>query len=93
MLELLQDRVKAFETMTWKEIRAAGKDHHSISVSRLVKAAQDRLLELELDDTDELFSLRISAKKRLFGIVDRMIFRVLWWDAEHEICPSHKKHT
>ncbi len=80
-----------FESMTWFQIDAAGS--HPIEVYKLIKVARDRLEELKLDDFDELYSLRLTGTQRLWGIRDRNVFRALWWDPEHEICPSPKKHT
>ncbi|MDM8548969.1 hypothetical protein QUF72_02780 [Desulfobacterales bacterium HSG2] len=84
-------RIRDFETMTWHEIRRTGS--HSIPVSEICHEAGTRLEEIGLGDTDELFSLRLSGKQRLWGIRDRETLRILWWDPEHQICPSAKKHT
>lgn len=88
---LILSKMRLWETMTWNEIE--GRRDHSISVENLSEAAKKRLAEIQLDDIDEVFSLHIDGKKRLFGIRDRNIFKVLWWDREHNVCPSHKKHT
>ena len=83
--------MRSWETMTWIEIE--GRRNHSISIQSLSDLARKRLLHIQLDDIDEVFSLHIDGKKRLFGIRDRNIFKVLWWDREHTVCPSTKKHT
>ena len=83
--------MRSWETMTWIEIE--GRRNHSISIQSLSDLARKRLLHIQLDDIDEVFSLHIDGKKRLFGIRDRNIFKVLWWDREHKVCPSTKKHT
>jgi hypothetical protein len=52
------------------------------------------LRDRELDDVDELFSLRMGgAKKRIYGIRDRGTLQVIWWDPEHEIYPTEPKNT
>ena len=88
---LILNKMKQWETMTWNSI--AGHRDHSIRVDTLSPEALKRLAQINLDDIDEVFSLHIDGKKRLFGIRDRNIFRVLWWDKGHQVCPSHKKHT
>lgn len=88
---LILSKMRLWETMTWNEIE--GKRDHSISVDSLSSDARKRLIEIQLDDIDEIFSLHIDGKKRLLGIRDRNIFKVLWWDREHKVCPSVKKHT
>lgn len=85
-------KMKDFETRTWAEIKG-GKQNHSIAVDLIEPVAQKRLQELGLDDLDSVFSLRLTGTKRLFGIRTGRVFEVLWYDPEHEICPSLKKHT
>jgi hypothetical protein len=87
----IQQRLKNFETMTWNEI--IGKEHHPISTTDLSNNAQSRLLELELDDNEFLYSLRIEGKKRLWGIRDNEILYILWYDHEHSVYPVPLKNT
>jgi len=84
-------RLGELETVPWNELHATGS--HSIPVSKLIRKAQRRLESLKLDDFQEIYSLRMSGKKRLWGIRVGSILRFLWWDPEHKICPSKKKHT
>lgn len=87
----IHSKLKSFESMTLHEI--TNKGSHNIKVNQIVKDAQKRLEEIKQADVDELFSLRLSGKERIWGIVDRNIFKILWWDPKHEICLSSKKHT
>jgi hypothetical protein len=87
----IHKKIKSFETMTWAAIQEAGS--HNVLVSKFCPVAKKRLREIELDDLDELFSLHLSGKPRIWGIRDRHILRLLWWDPEHQVCPSFKKHT
>lgn len=84
-------RARDLESMTWAQIMSTGS--HPISVGDLAPEAQRRLEAIGQADVDELFSLRFTGKERLWGIRDRHVLKVLWWDPEHEICPSPKKHT
>lgn len=88
--EILQ-KLQSFESMTWSEIE--GRRHHSISRETLSKKAQERLEEIHMDDIDEVFSLAIGGTERIFGVRERGVFKVLWWDPDHQVCPSHKKHS
>ena len=89
-------KLKEFEKLTWREIEeqlypSYGKyktKNHSISIDRLCPEAQRRLKELKQDDIEEVFSLRLAGKLRLFGIRHNNCFRLLWIDFNHEICPS-----
>ncbi|MBU0558787.1 MAG: hypothetical protein KJ799_07025 [Bacteroidetes bacterium] len=89
-------KLKHFEERTWGSIEreqygAKGKSkHHSVEVSKIIKEAQKRLSDLQLDEFDELFSLRITGKIRIWGIRQCSYLRVLWIDLEHEICPTIK---
>lgn len=87
----IRNKLADFESMTWHEI--LGKNSHLIPVSGISKAARDRLQLLKQDDIDELLSLRLSGKQRIWGILEDQALKVLWWDPEHLVCPSSKKHT
>ena len=92
-INFLEIRIKLanFESMKWLEIE--GPKSHFVKFSSLSKKAQKRLKKLKYDDIDELFSLRLSGKERLWGIREGSIFKILWWDPTHEVCLSIKKHT
>jgi hypothetical protein len=67
-----------------------GKDY---AVAELPsREARDRLVELGRDDQD-ISCLRLSGPGRLFGFRRGHYFHVLWWDPDHSIYPSRKKHT
>ncbi|MGR8935065.1 MAG: hypothetical protein ACU837_11845 [Gammaproteobacteria bacterium] len=84
-------KLHSFDSMTWSDIE--GADHHSISISKLSKEAQKRLQEIKQDDIDEFFSFRMQGKPRIICIRDRNIAKLLWFDPNHQVCPSTKKHT
>ncbi len=85
-------KLKGLESMTWNEILQNG-DSHPIEVSKLEKDARDRLKDMERDDVTEVVSLRITGKKRLFGVRYDAVLQILWWDSDHAICKSSLKHT
>lgn len=87
----IHERLSNFESMTWHEI--LGRHSHEISTRRISSAAQRRLRELELDDVELVVSLRVSGRERIWGILDRNIFRALWWDPNHEVYPVEKRNT
>jgi len=80
-----------FEKMTWVDLGSDGC--HSIPIGDLAISARKRLIEIKLDDIDELFSFRVTGKGRIWGIRDRNVVKVLWWDPHHSVCSSVKKHT
>ena len=76
-------KLKEFERWNWSDF-GRSKNHY-IPVDVLSKEAQQRLCEIEQDDIDGLFELRISKQERIFGIKDGLVFRVLWWDPKHTV--------
>lgn len=89
-------KLRHFESQTWLELEkelfgAKSKTkHHSVSVSKIIPEARKRLAHLKLDDIDELFSIRLTGEQRIWGIRHFSYLRILWFDLEHEICPSSK---
>lgn len=85
-------KLHSFDGMLWSDL--LGKQHHSLSPSSLSRVAMKRLKEIEMDDElDNLVSLRLQGKPRIICIRDRNIAKLLWFDQNHEVCPSKKKHT
>lgn len=90
----IKGKLSNFETMTWREILLdAKKQNHFISVDKLSKKAQDRLIETNQDDVEELLSLRLGGKERIWGVLEQGTLNLLWWDPNHQICVSTKKNT
>jgi hypothetical protein len=58
-------------------------------VDKLIKEAQDRLLEIFSEQLDVLTSFHLTGKGRIWDKIDEGVIDLLWWDAEHRICPSH----
>ncbi len=93
-VEAIHLKLASFESMTWFNILINSKKfNHTVPTEKLAKEAQARLVELELDDRDELVSLRVSGAERIWGLREKNAFVLLWWDPKHEVYPSPKKHT
>lgn len=92
----LYPKLKDFESKKWWELEnekfgKAGKSkHHWVKVNKIIKPAQKRLSELNIDDIDEIFSIRLTGTQRVWGLRDYNYFKILWFDFNHEICPSNK---
>jgi hypothetical protein len=86
------EAVSSFESMRPREVFKGypGKDY--IVAELPMREARDRLVQLGRDDQD-ISCLRLSGTGRLFGFRRGQHFHVLWWDPDHSIYPSHKKHT
>ena len=85
-----------YEAKTWSEISSAtagskgGWINHHFPVKALVERARERLRKTSMDDEDVLYSLRLGEKQRLFGIVREGVMNLLWYDPDHEICPTSR---
>jgi hypothetical protein len=90
-LIVIKDKLSSFESMTWNEI-LTNPGSHQVKIDKLSKEAQSYLEKMNYG-VDELLSLRLSGKERVWGILAEGILDILWWDPEHQVCPSLKKHT
>lgn len=76
--------------MTWNEFLVqAKKRNHSIKVADITSEARERLEAVGLG-LDEVVSLRLTGKERVFGYLDNGVLVLLWWDPDHQVCPSLK---
>jgi hypothetical protein len=77
--------------MTWTEILVqAKKQNHSIKVEDICSTAQQRLEALGLL-LDDVVSLRLSGRERVYGYLENGVLILLWWDPLHQICPSMRE--
>ena len=97
-LDNILSKLISYEGMTWggDTISFRGKsvgngtNNHFEYIANMSKDAQRRAKDIHLD-VDQLFSLRLTGKERLYGVLNNGVFSVLWYDSEHEIYPSAKK--
>jgi len=95
----LINRLISFERQTWGELlrntsgRTRNTQNHLIDFAAMKKEAQERAKELQLDLEDGLMSLAISGKKRLLGVMRKEVFFLVWYDKNHEVCPTTKRYT
>jgi hypothetical protein len=84
---------KIFESqkLTWQDLRNNGS--HLVDRTDLCPDAQKRLVQIQKEDLDQLFSLRLTGRQRIWGIKEGNILWLLWWDPDHKVCLSFKKHT
>lgn len=75
-----------FEGKTWDQILDSGS--HRIPWGKLCDAARSRFIELGYEDLDEVMSFRLTGTWRVWCLCDGLIMRVLWWDPNHQVCPT-----
>ena len=78
------------QELTWADIK--GKKNHNVDLSGLTKAGEKELERLNLD-IDRVFSLRLTGKKRIIGILDRGVLEIICYTPNHEFTQSNLKHT
>ena len=93
VLKNIRQKLQSFETMTWGEILCPGKPNHHIKLTEITTEAQRDLIDAQLDDVDDLVSLRLGSRRRLWGILEAGVFSIIWWDPEHKVNPSPKRNT
>ena len=79
----IMEKLESFESMTWAEIleasggksRGKGNNNHFIEIENLHKTARQRMEKLKII-TDEVFSLRVNGKTRLYGLLDDGTFSI-----------------
>ena len=71
----------SFEQRKWSDIISDKEHNHWIDCADFSKEAQKRLEEIKLY-YDELFSLRLTGKLRLFGYIENGIYYIIWYDPD-----------
>lgn len=67
----------------------AKKRNHGVQLYKLCGEAQRRLRELGYDaQIEELYTLRLAGRERIWGIRECNVFSLLWWDPNHQVCPT-----
>jgi hypothetical protein len=91
--KLIADTCKSWESMSANEVFAAG-GNKPIPLENLCPDAQTRLKQIDLEEYNgQWWELRVSGERRIWGVRQRHVFYVVWWDPNHRVCPSIKRHT
>ena len=96
--EVLEKMIN-YSGMSWQEIKSHTHDdgkskHHFLNMESLSKSAIDRVQAKHLEEySDNIFSFALQNKLRIIGIREKEYFYVVWYDPNHQFCPSAKKHT
>lgn len=61
--------------------------HKHQPTNSICNEAQRRWSELEFDQYEEMFKLRLGSTKRIWGIRIKSHFYMIWYEREHKICP------
>lgn len=85
-LQVLQKGLAALESLTWRELHA-NKNFglKSIPVEDLPSPAFRRLRELNLEDLDRLYEIRLASAPRIWAVKEGAVLRLLWYDPNHTV--------
>ena len=92
-LQNIENRLREFEKMRWSELTGHS---HPLPINKIIAKAQRRLIDLGYDDYESLYQFDIKngqQKRRLWGLREENIFKILWWDPNHEVYPVEKRNT
>jgi hypothetical protein len=91
-IKTIRDKCRSWETMTVVELLQVASTK-PIPAEKFEADAQKRVKEIELDDYDGFWELRLGGKPRIWGVLRQNVFYLVWWDPLHLVCPAHKRHT
>ena len=81
------------EILTDKSGRRNNTRNHEIELSDLSKEAQKRATDINVDEFDALCSIAVGGRERVWGHISDGVFCIIWFDMQHEIYPTEKRHT
>lgn len=90
------DKLAHFEKKTvdeWTSARGSQKVLKRIPVENLCAEAQKRLQQIRRDDVDELWEFHLNARQRIWCVRYESTMYLLWWDPDHQVCPSALRNT
>lgn len=89
-------KLEDYSTQTWSAVKSAsggkgdgnGTNNHFILANKLPKEYKEQYIASGyMRDFEQVFSLRLTGKKRLIGYVLSGTFYPLWYDKDHLIFP------
>ncbi len=90
-VDLLEFVARVEEMKVNEVIPALGK-REDVAGASPNSDAQRRAQELFPDDHERIHSLRMSGRKRIWGLQFENEFSVIWWDPEHSIWPTKRDY-
>ena len=81
---------KALMAETYRSKNSAGARNKHVPMEACIPEAQERLRRvLKIDDyNDSWFRFRLGNLPRLWGVLEEPVFYPVWWDRDHQVCPS-----
>ena len=77
---------------SWREVKSMTTNghhlHHAQPTASLCDEARERLDQLQRGDEEEVFRLRHGNRLRIWGVLNRAVFQIIWYDREHKVYPT-----
>lgn len=88
----IKDRLAALERNTWRDIFIRDADfNHKIEVSQLKCPIAKKWMAEHMKDQPYLWTIRVTAKERVWGILSESAYQIIFWDPNHLIWEILKK--
>ena len=86
------ERLRNLASTTWLTIEQelGRKSNGSIEIAKLEREAQDRIRELQLEQFDPFYHLRVEKAVRIWGYRRGRILHVVWLDTDHSVYKTEK---
>lgn len=87
----IKGRLASLERSTWRDIFVRDARHnHQIGVSDLKCPIAKLWMQKNLPDQPALWTIRVGAKGRIWGILSEKAYQIIFWDPDHLIWPIPK---
>lgn len=88
----LREKLGSFEKNTWHELFVIdARNNHRIQSNQLKCDIARQWMKNNFPDQPYLWTLRISQKERIWGILAENAYQVIFWDPLHKIWEVPKK--
>jgi hypothetical protein len=88
----VKERLASLERSTWKDIFIRDAEYnHQIEVQNLRCQIAKKWMEDHLPDQPCLWTIRVTARERIWGILAEKAYQIVFWDPEHLIWEIQKR--
>lgn len=87
----MRAKLGSLERSTWKDVFVHdARNNHSIRSDQLKCPVARKWMADHMADQPLLWTIRVSAKERIWGIVSEGAYQIVFWDPDHLIWPVPK---
>lgn len=90
----IKSKLADLERCTWKEIFVRdARNNHKVICHELKCPHARKWMENNMPDQPYLWTIRVTAKERIWGIFSEGAYHIIFWDPDHLIWEVQKKNT